>query len=226
MDATSSSQALPGLCVHDIMLLPIERLRSLFDSIELPAPLDEATDLLMTEIRARLKFLSRRRARLPDARPPVAHAVGRRSAADQPHHGARHVAGQHPVRARRAVDRPASARHEPGHRRHAAAARRRQLAGRRRARSAGDVRRRQGHRHRARARRARRRDRLQRTGGGNSSGAADPDRRLHRAAQGRCRRRSRRRSVAATPRLLLAGRARAQPQGHRRRDPARRGWSA
>ena len=51
-------QLLPGLCVHDIMLLPIERLRSLFQSIELPAPLDEATDLLMTEIRARLKFLS------------------------------------------------------------------------------------------------------------------------------------------------------------------------
>ena len=51
-------QALPGLCVHDIMLLPIERLRSLFESIELPSPLDEATDLLRTEIRARLKFLS------------------------------------------------------------------------------------------------------------------------------------------------------------------------
>ncbi|MBA3477500.1 MAG: excinuclease ABC subunit A, partial [Lautropia sp.] len=51
-------QSLPGLCVHDIMLLPIERLRSLFASIALPAPLDEATDLLMTEVRARLKFLS------------------------------------------------------------------------------------------------------------------------------------------------------------------------
>src|SRR5690606_35513564 len=51
-------QALPGLCVHDIMLLPIERLRGLFQSIALPAPLDEATDLLMTEVRARLKFLS------------------------------------------------------------------------------------------------------------------------------------------------------------------------
>src|SRR5690606_16735551 len=51
-------QSLPGLSVHDVMLLPIERLRRLFDAIELPTPLDEATDLLMTEIRARLRFLS------------------------------------------------------------------------------------------------------------------------------------------------------------------------
>src|SRR5690606_21668018 len=51
-------QALPGLCVHDVMLLPIERLRRFFGGIALPTPLDEATDLLMTEIRARLRFLS------------------------------------------------------------------------------------------------------------------------------------------------------------------------
>ena len=50
-------QTVPGLCVHDLMLLPIERLRSLIDGIHLPAPLDEATDLLLTEIRARLKYL-------------------------------------------------------------------------------------------------------------------------------------------------------------------------
>ena len=39
------------------MLLPIERVRALMDSLHLPAPLDEATDLLLTEIRARLKYL-------------------------------------------------------------------------------------------------------------------------------------------------------------------------
>jgi excinuclease ABC subunit A len=49
--------ALPGLTVHDLMLLPIERVRALMDSLHLPAPLDEATDLLLTEIRARLKYL-------------------------------------------------------------------------------------------------------------------------------------------------------------------------
>ena len=45
----------------------------------------------------------RRRHRLPDARPAEPHAVGRRGAAHQPDHRARHLAGQHAVRARRAV---------------------------------------------------------------------------------------------------------------------------
>src|ERR1017187_2305968 len=85
--------ALPGLTMHDLMLLPIERCRTFFDSLHLPwasaqsaarfdrraqaaaatasgvaspkgapappsgAPLDEATDLLLTEIRARVSYL-------------------------------------------------------------------------------------------------------------------------------------------------------------------------
>ncbi|TSA11870.1 MAG: excinuclease ABC subunit A [Betaproteobacteria bacterium] len=49
--------ALPGLTMHDLMLLPIERGRSFFAGLQLPAPLDEATDLLLTEIRARLDYL-------------------------------------------------------------------------------------------------------------------------------------------------------------------------
>jgi excinuclease ABC subunit A len=48
---------LNGLSIHDLMLLPISRTRNIFDEIQLPAPLDQATDLLLTEIRARLKFL-------------------------------------------------------------------------------------------------------------------------------------------------------------------------
>ena len=47
----------PGLNVHDLMLLPIERCRAFFDRLHLPAPLDEATDLLLGEIRARLRYL-------------------------------------------------------------------------------------------------------------------------------------------------------------------------
>jgi excinuclease ABC subunit A len=43
--------------MHDLMLLPIERCRIFFDTLHLPAPLDEATDLLLTEIRARLSYL-------------------------------------------------------------------------------------------------------------------------------------------------------------------------
>jgi excinuclease ABC subunit A len=48
---------LPGLTVHDLMLLPVERTRAFFEQLHLPAPLDEATDLLLTEIRARLRFV-------------------------------------------------------------------------------------------------------------------------------------------------------------------------
>ena len=40
------------------MLLPIDRAREFFAHLTLPAPLDEATDLLLGEIRARLRFLA------------------------------------------------------------------------------------------------------------------------------------------------------------------------
>jgi excinuclease ABC subunit A len=49
---------LPGLGVHDLMLLPIARTRAFFARLTLPAPLDEATDLLLGEIRARLGYLA------------------------------------------------------------------------------------------------------------------------------------------------------------------------
>ncbi|HXZ51719.1 MAG TPA: excinuclease ABC subunit UvrA, partial [Burkholderiales bacterium] len=43
--------------IHDLMLLPVGRVRELMDALALPAPADEATELLMAEIRARLRFL-------------------------------------------------------------------------------------------------------------------------------------------------------------------------
>src|SRR5512135_786127 len=43
--------------IHDLMLLPIGRVREFMDALRLPAPADEATELLMAEIRARLRFL-------------------------------------------------------------------------------------------------------------------------------------------------------------------------
>jgi excinuclease ABC subunit A len=49
----------PGLGIHDLMLLPVERVREFFAGLALPAPLDEAADLLLGEIRARLDFLVR-----------------------------------------------------------------------------------------------------------------------------------------------------------------------
>jgi hypothetical protein len=49
--------SLPGLSLHDLMLLPIERVRGFIDTIELPAPMDEASEMLLDELRARLAFL-------------------------------------------------------------------------------------------------------------------------------------------------------------------------
>jgi excinuclease ABC subunit A len=55
--AESTWRTLPGLTIHDVMRLPLERSVRFFDSLDLPGPLDEATDLLLGEIRARLRYL-------------------------------------------------------------------------------------------------------------------------------------------------------------------------
>jgi len=49
--------SIPGLCLHDFMLLPIERSRNFFDKLRLSGALDEATELLLAEIRGRYKYL-------------------------------------------------------------------------------------------------------------------------------------------------------------------------
>ncbi|MGA0610495.1 excinuclease ABC subunit UvrA [Caldimonas sp. KR1-144] len=51
-------EALPGLSLHDLMLLPIDRLRRFFDGLQFDSSmLDEALELLLDEIRTRLKYL-------------------------------------------------------------------------------------------------------------------------------------------------------------------------
>ena len=51
-------EALPGLTLHDLMLMPIARLHRLFEDLSLPTTLlDEALKLLLDEIRTRLKYL-------------------------------------------------------------------------------------------------------------------------------------------------------------------------
>jgi excinuclease ABC subunit A len=47
----------PGRNIRELMLLPIDECRAFFDALKLPAPLDDAADLLLREIRARLKYL-------------------------------------------------------------------------------------------------------------------------------------------------------------------------
>ena len=51
-------QSLPGLSIHDLVLLPVERACEFFRRLELPRPLDEATDLLLGEIRGRFRYLA------------------------------------------------------------------------------------------------------------------------------------------------------------------------
>ena len=51
-------EGLPGLSLHDLMLMPIARLRQFFDALALPSQLlDDALELLQDEIRHRLKYL-------------------------------------------------------------------------------------------------------------------------------------------------------------------------
>ncbi|MBV6418028.1 MAG: UvrABC system protein A [Steroidobacteraceae bacterium] len=49
--------ALPGLCIHDLVLLPLSRTREFVDALRLPEPMDVATGQLLAEIRTRLRFL-------------------------------------------------------------------------------------------------------------------------------------------------------------------------
>ncbi|MBK7661749.1 MAG: excinuclease ABC subunit UvrA [Betaproteobacteria bacterium] len=49
--------ALPGLSLHDVMLLPLVKARDFFARLALPAPLDEATELLLDAVNARLAFV-------------------------------------------------------------------------------------------------------------------------------------------------------------------------
>ncbi len=51
-------EALPGLTVHDLMLMSIDRIRRFFDGLSLPSSrLDEALKLLLDEVRTRLRYL-------------------------------------------------------------------------------------------------------------------------------------------------------------------------
>ncbi len=47
----------PGFSFHELMLLPLERSRAFFHRLTLPAPLDEATAVLLAGIRSRLDYL-------------------------------------------------------------------------------------------------------------------------------------------------------------------------
>jgi excinuclease ABC subunit A len=56
-NAASGDAAYNGLTIHDIMLMPLSDCYRYFCDLKLPAPLDDATDLLLGEIRTRLRYL-------------------------------------------------------------------------------------------------------------------------------------------------------------------------
>ncbi len=55
--ADSKFQKLPGLLIHDVMQLPLSDCAAFFKTLTLPAPLDQATELLLDEINSRLRYL-------------------------------------------------------------------------------------------------------------------------------------------------------------------------
>ncbi|HKC17957.1 MAG TPA: excinuclease ABC subunit UvrA [Steroidobacteraceae bacterium] len=51
------SGSAPGLNIHELVCLPVTRCRGFIADLQLPAPLDEAADLVLSELRTRLRFL-------------------------------------------------------------------------------------------------------------------------------------------------------------------------
>ena len=108
-DPKRSTSASAGCTVADVNRLPIAEAERFFAELRLGARQAEAVaDLILGEVRSRLRYLVEVGPRLSHARPPVAHPVGRRARARRPDDGGRLVAGEHALRARRAVDRAAS----------------------------------------------------------------------------------------------------------------------
>ena len=163
---------------------------------------------------------ARRRARLPDAAiaPPATLSGGEAQRIRLASQLGSELSGVH-LRARRAVDRPAPARQRAADRDAAPAARPRQHRARRRARRRDDRSGRLGRRLRP-GRRPPRRPRRRRRHARRDQG--EP-RVAHRPLPGRERaHRGAGRAPQAAELADREGRARAQPQERRRRDPARR----
>ena len=176
--------------------------------------------LVVREI-ARAPALPRqRRDRLPVAGARGRDAVGRRGAADPARDPDRLGAGRRPLHPRRALDRPAPARQREADRHARAAARPRQHGDRGRARRGHDPRRRPRRRPRARAPAS---TAASVVAEGTPAQVERQRRLADRPVPDRQASASRSRSSAASPRgeLVVRGRPPAQPQGRRRRVPAR-----
>ncbi len=195
----------PGLNIRELALMPIDSLRHWFDALTLPPPLDLAGELLLGEIRARLRYLGDVGVGYLNLDRQSRTFERRRSAAHQPDDGARDLAGQHLVRAGRTLDRFARARRGSHRRHHAPPAGQGKHARRRRTRSESDPGGKPDSRCRAGTWRAWWRDRLLRVARGTWQSNPLADRRLS-VWPPPCRR-------AAYPRAGI--RRRAAPDGRR-----------
>ena len=71
-------------------MLPVERTLEFFERVELPQPLDDADELVLGEIRSRLRYLRDVGLGYLTLDRQSRTLSGRRGAAHQPHDGARH----------------------------------------------------------------------------------------------------------------------------------------
>jgi excinuclease ABC subunit A len=53
----AQTQTLPGVSIHELMLMPVDRVEAFMQHLMLPAALGQASELVLAEIRARLRFL-------------------------------------------------------------------------------------------------------------------------------------------------------------------------
>ncbi|HLQ12548.1 MAG TPA: excinuclease ABC subunit UvrA [Steroidobacteraceae bacterium] len=56
-DPAGAAGAAAGLNIHELVCLPVTQCRGIIARLQLPAPLDEAADLVLGELRTRLRFL-------------------------------------------------------------------------------------------------------------------------------------------------------------------------
>ena len=113
----SRSVLVSGMAIHEFTGLSVRRARTWVDDLELSETDRHIARLILREIDERLRFLDDVGHRLPVDGPRRRDAVGRRGPADPAGDADRLGARGRPVRARRAVDRPAPAGQLEAHRR-------------------------------------------------------------------------------------------------------------
>ncbi len=124
-----------GRSIADVNRMNVEEALAFFGALALDAEKDPAAALVARRDPLAADVSGRGRARLSDARSSIADPLRGRARARRSHDRGRIVAGQHAVRARRAVHRPPSARQRAPGRDHAKPLRAPEHGGRRRARS-------------------------------------------------------------------------------------------